>query len=108
MHQAPHLGSILIWLTIYILSETKPSPTKLTKCLFISFWQGNPSAITFSSAGFEGITKESHFYRVKRGKAEIVSDWQAFYIGVIFGSWAGGDFPIAVQSLVDCEGGESS
>lgn len=76
--------------------------------LFISFWQGNPSAITFSSAGFEGITKESRFYRVKRGKAEIVSDWQAFYLGLIFGSWAGGDFPIALESLVDCEGGESS
>lgn len=69
-------------------------------------WPGNPSAITFSSAGFETVTKESPFYRVKGKKAEIVSDGQAFYPGRIFGS--GRELLIAVQehwlSLVDCEG----
>lgn len=43
-----------------VRNETK-SKKKLTKCLFISLWQGNPSAISFSSAGFESITEVNQF-----------------------------------------------
>lgn len=43
-----------------VRNETK-SKKKLTQCLFISLWQGNPSAITFSSGGFESIIEVNQF-----------------------------------------------
>ena len=60
------------------VGNTATFKTKLTKLFIYKLVAKESIAVTFSFAGFEGISKDSQFYRVKKGKAEMVSDWQAF------------------------------
>lgn len=97
-----HSFSLHIGMANYINSlGNKPKfKTKLTKLFIRQLVAKDSSAIPFNSVGFEGITEENQFYRVKEVKAESLSGKSHHSIQVEF--WKQGDFLIAVQEHWRC------